>query len=80
MSLGWKVLLPISLIYVMLIAGAIQGMDAIGLTAPKPRSLALFVMNLILGYGVFFLLDSGHIVSGSSRRGRGAVAPARVEG
>jgi NADH-quinone oxidoreductase subunit H len=80
MSLGWKVLLPLSLVYVMVIAGAIQGMDAIGLVGAKPRGLALFAMNLVLGYGVFFLLDSGRIVSGSSRRGRVVAAPARVEG
>ncbi len=80
MSLGWKVLLPLSLVYVIVIAGAIQGLDAAGVMGPKMRSLVLLGLNLVLGYGVFFLLDSGRIVSGSSRRRGGAVAPVRVEG
>ena len=80
MSLGWKVLLPIALVYIMVIAGAIQGMDAIGLIGPHARSLALFGLNLILGYAVFFYLDRGHVVEGASRHARRAAAPARAEG
>ncbi len=38
MSLGWKVMLPLALVYIMVIAGAIEGMDAIGLVgAPRPQ-------------------------------------------
>jgi len=79
MSLGWKVLLPLSLVYIMVIAGAIQALDTIGVVGPQTRSLVLLGLNLVLGYGVFFFLDRGRIVSGSSRRGRSVVAPARVE-
>ena len=80
MSMGWKVLLPLALVYIMVIAGAIQGMDAVGLVAVPTRSLALFGLNLILGYGVFFYLDRGWVAPRRGSTAAGAAAPARVEG
>jgi NADH-quinone oxidoreductase subunit H len=80
MSLGWKVLLPLSLVYILVIALAIQGMDALALVGAPIRSLVLFGLNLVLGYAVFFYLDRGRIVFGASRHVRGTAAPARTEG
>ena len=68
MALGWKFMLPLSLGYVMTIGGAVWVLeDVMGLTDPTMRGLALFGLNLILGYIVFHLIDRGVIVKGSTR-------------
>jgi NADH-quinone oxidoreductase subunit H len=68
MSLGWKVLLPMALLYIMITAVAIWGVEHLaGISNPKGKMAALFLLNLVLGYIVFFLLDRGHLVSGSYR-------------
>lgn len=68
MALGWKFMLPLSLGYVMTIGGAVWVLeDVMGLTDPTMRGLALFGLNLILGYIVFYLIDRGVIVKGSTR-------------
>jgi len=73
MALGWRVLLPIALAYVMLIAIALYVTeDVMGLGAGLARLAALVVVNVVLGYVVFVLLDRGTLISGS--RGRRAAA------
>ena len=75
MALGWKVLLPISMAYLLLIAGAIWGVDALlAGAAPWTRNLALFVINLPVLFLVFRVLDRGTLVSGSYRRSVPAVS------
>ncbi len=69
MALGWKVLMPIGLAYVMVTATAIYVVqDLFGL----PSSLALYGalggLNLVLGYLVFIVLDRGLLISGSRNR------------
>ena len=71
MSLGWKFMLPLALSYVMTIGLALWVLeDVLGVTDLTLRGLALFGLNLILGYIVFFLIDRGTIVRGSARSGR----------
>jgi len=68
MALGWKVLMPLALAYIMLIAVAIWVIEhVIGITNPKLADLALFGVNLVVGFLVFGLLDSGMFVRGSVR-------------
>ena len=68
MALGWKVLLPLAVLYVMLIAVALWGLEHWAhLANLKVRMAALFGLNLIVGYGVFFVLDRGLILAGSYR-------------
>lgn len=68
MALGWKVLLPLALVYIMVTAIAIWVIEqAAGVTDPRVTMLLLFGLNLLIGYVVFFLLDRGHILSGSYR-------------
>jgi len=75
MALGWKVLLPISMAYLLLIAGAVWGVDALlAGAAPWTRNLALFVINLPVLFLVFRVLDRGTLVSGSYRRSVPAVS------
>ena len=69
MALGWKVMLPISILYVMVIAAALWAVEHLaGITALKPKMGILFGINLVLGYLVFFVLDRGLIMAGSYRR------------
>jgi NADH-quinone oxidoreductase subunit H len=69
MALGWKVLTPLALAYIMVICTAIYGIEHIaGITEPKLEALALFGVNVVLGLLVFGLLDSGAFIKGSSRR------------
>ncbi|HTL05486.1 MAG TPA: NADH-quinone oxidoreductase subunit NuoH [Gemmatimonadales bacterium] len=68
MALGWKVMLPLAILYVMLIAVALWGLEHwAGIANPKVKMGALFGLNLVAGYAVFFVLDRGLILSGSYR-------------
>lgn len=68
MALGWKVMLPMALLYVMVIAVAIWAVErAFGPAHPRVAVLVLFGINLALGYLVFFGLDRGLLVRGSYR-------------
>jgi NADH-quinone oxidoreductase subunit H len=69
MALGWKVLMPLALAYIMVICTAIYGIEHLaGITDPKPKALALFGVNIVVALLVFGLLDSGVFIKGSSRR------------
>jgi NADH-quinone oxidoreductase subunit H len=69
MALGWKVLLPVSLAYIMLIATAIYLLEHVaGVASPTTRALILTAVSLVLGAVVFWVLDRGAIVSGSQPR------------
>jgi len=69
MALGWKVLMPLALAYIMVICTAIYGIGHLaGITDPKLQSLALFGVNLVLGVLVFGFLDSGLFIKGSNRQ------------
>jgi len=77
MALGWKVLLPLALVYIMVICVAIYVIERfIGLTDPVMKSLALFGLNVVIAVLVFGLLDRGVFVRGSARQRRALDAPA----
>ena len=78
MALGWKVLLPLALAYIMVTAGAIQGLEAAGVTAMRPVALALTAMNLVLAWLLFNVFDRGRVIRGVSRPT--AAVSARTEG
>ncbi|MGH7591659.1 MAG: NADH-quinone oxidoreductase subunit H, partial [Gemmatimonadales bacterium] len=64
MALGWKVLLPISLAYVMLVAGAVYlGSDVLHLASLEVTAL-LTALSVLTGGVLFYVLDRGGIVSG----------------
>ena len=66
MALGWKVLLPLSLGYLAVIATAIWYLhQQLGWTYGTPFALALGGVNLVLVVAVVWWLDRGRIVSGS---------------
>jgi NADH-quinone oxidoreductase subunit H len=69
MALGWKVLMPLALAYIMVTCTALYLLEhRLGVTEPKSEALALFGLNLVLAVGVFGLLDSGMFIRGSARQ------------
>jgi NADH-quinone oxidoreductase subunit H len=66
MALGWKVMLPLALSYVSVVATAVWFFhDRLGWAYDTRFALALFGVNVLLAVPLFFVLDRGHIVSGS---------------
>ncbi len=68
MALGWKVLMPMGLGYVMLVATGLWAMDAAGLTGWGARFAVLAGINLALGYVIFVVLDRGLVIRGARDR------------
>ena len=68
MSLGWKVLLPVALVYIVLIAATLLVLDLIGITGAATRGVILGIVNVVLAGVLFVVLDSGRIVSPASGR------------
>ena len=66
MALGWKVMLPLALGYLTVIATAMWILHAVlGWTYDTRFGLVLFGLNVLLAIPLFFVLDRGHIVAGS---------------
>lgn len=73
MALGWKVLMPVGLAYILLIALAIYLIDDVaGVSSPAVKMGGLLLINVALGYVVFKVLDRGLLITGS----RGGTAAA----
>ncbi len=75
MSLGWSVMLPVALSYILVIASVTLGLDWLGVSRGPLFSLALFALNLVLLVVLFGWLDRGRLISPSSAR----VGPADLE-
>jgi len=70
MALGWKVMLPLALGYITVMASAIWLLHArLGWTYDARFALALFGLNVLLAIPLFFAFDRGHLISGSEARG-----------
>ena len=66
MALGWKVMLPLTLLYLTVIATLIWFLHArLGWAYDTRFAVVLFGVNLLLAVPLFWVLDRGHIVSGS---------------
>jgi len=66
MALGWKVMLPLALGYVTVLATAIWILHALlGWTYDTRFGLVLFALNVLLAIPLLFGLDRGHLVAGS---------------
>jgi NADH-quinone oxidoreductase subunit H len=74
MALGWKVLMPISLGYVMLIATAIYLADGPLAASFTAKAGLLAGINAVCAYVLFAVVDRGALIRGS-RGGRPAAAP-----
>ena len=70
MALGWKVMLPLALVYIALLATAIWVLhDRLGWTYDSRFALALCGLNVLLAIPLFFVLDRGHLIAGSVAEG-----------
>ena len=68
MSLGWKVLLPMTLAYIMVVAGAVLGLDMAHVPRDWHFALSMLALNVVIMVLVFWVLDRGRIVSPASSR------------
>jgi NADH-quinone oxidoreductase subunit H len=68
MSLGWKILLPLSLAYLVLIAGATLVLDLWSVGRGPLFGVLLFALNLVLAVGLVFVADRGRLISPASSR------------
>ncbi len=72
MSLGWKVMLPVSLAYIMIIAGATLVLQVMGIERGPLFGVILFALNVVLVVVAFVMLDRGRLVSPASAPIRGS--------
>ena len=63
MSLGWKVMLPTALAYIVIIASAILILESAGIRRGAMYAAILGALNLALAVILFAILDRGRIVS-----------------
>lgn len=71
MTLGWKVLLPTSLAYVMVMAASVLVLDQVGVTYGFSYGLALTAVSALCTGAFLFALDRGRIMSGAGAGRRG---------
>jgi len=63
MSLGWKFMLPLALVYIVLIAAVMLGLSAAGIPEGGYYTAILGSINLGLIILLFAILDRGRIIS-----------------
>ncbi|HTS89634.1 MAG TPA: NADH-quinone oxidoreductase subunit NuoH [Gemmatimonadales bacterium] len=69
MALGWKVLMPIGLAYVMLIAIVIYLTENVFAVSSGVVKMALLLLvNVVLSWIVFMVLDRGLLITGTRQR------------
>jgi len=70
MSLGWKVMLPLALAYIVIIAAAILALDSAGIKEGAMYASILGAINMALVVILFAIMDRGRIVSPAYGRAR----------
>jgi NADH-quinone oxidoreductase subunit H len=74
MALGWKVLLPMALAYIMVVATAIYLIeDVFKVTSVTAQHGILFGVSAVVGWLVFFLVDRNAVIAGSQMQRRVAL-------
>lgn len=63
MSLGWKFMLPLALVYTVLIAAVMLGLSANGIQPGLMYATILGAINIVLMIMLFAILDRGRIIS-----------------
>lgn len=66
MALGWKVMLPVSLAYVMVVAATLLVLDTVGVAYGLWYGLALAGVSTLCTAGFFLFLDRGHTIAGAA--------------
>jgi NADH-quinone oxidoreductase subunit H len=70
MSLGWKVMLPTSLAYVMVVSATVLVLDTLGVPYGFTFGLVLTAVSGVCLLGFLFFLDSDRIIAGASHPAR----------
>lgn len=68
MQLGWKFMLPVLLVYILILGAIVLALDRIGWSTGLGYGLVLFAANAVMGYVVFFLLDRDRLMLGRTGR------------
>ncbi len=68
MQLGWKFMLPVLLVYILVLGATVLVLDRIGWSTGLGYGLVLFAANVVMGYVVFFLLDRDRLMLGRTGR------------
>jgi NADH:ubiquinone oxidoreductase subunit H len=64
MSLGWKLMLPLALGYIVAVAGTVLTLDALGFARGSvPFHVGLILLNVAAVVILFILLDRGRVIS-----------------
>jgi NADH-quinone oxidoreductase subunit H len=66
MHLGWKVLLPFALGYIVLMAASILTLDSLGIEYGLVYGLILTAINLVATLLFFFVIDRDRVMSGAA--------------
>ena len=70
MDLGWKVMLPTALAYVMFVGGAVWAVERAGVGFGVRQALVLALCNVAIGFLFFRVLDRNRTMGGPANRGR----------
>jgi NADH-quinone oxidoreductase subunit H len=70
MSLGWKVMLPVALAYIIIVASALLILESAGIRPGAMHSSILGAINMALVVILFAILDRGRLVSPAYGRAR----------
>jgi NADH-quinone oxidoreductase subunit H len=68
MDLGWKVMLPTALAYIMLMAASILALDSLGVPFGLVYGLILTAINLVATFGFLYLVDRDRVIMGGSAK------------
>jgi NADH-quinone oxidoreductase subunit H len=68
MALGWKVLIPLSVVYIAVLGGAMLWLDAAGIEFGTRYALSLTALNVVLLAAILFWLDRSRIILGGAWR------------
>ncbi len=70
MALGWKIMLPLALVYLAVIATAVWVLhEQLGWTYDTRFALALAGLNVLIAVPLVFVLDRGRLIAGSVAEG-----------
>lgn len=69
MHLGWKVLLPVALAYIVIMAAAVLTLDSLGIPYGVLYGVILTIVNLIPTVAFLWIIDRDRVISGSSHPG-----------
>lgn len=68
MALGWKILLPVALAYIVVVAGLVLALDAMGIQRGFAYGGIFLAVNALILFVLFSIFDRGRLLSPASAR------------